>query len=246
MRTLKESANTSPCITEYITEFSSALRMVKACYKSQNPNEIMEGQIESWTKTCDLLTEYSYFQYQHSNLGTTMTTTYASNNTFTSNSEYTWKKAPVGTPKNMLPKECSHPGRKPAYKYSKETSPQSPNASGTTNSSTNKEERARMRRASSMTPRFKLGEELKKTSEEKLREKRKPLTQHPHTPPPDLHPAPSPNPTAPKMHKTLPRTSNGTRDYPHPASPTARVNDCPTNKKKKVLHVLPKCQGTAR
>jgi hypothetical protein len=40
------------------------------------------------------------------------------------------------------------------------------------------------------------------------------------------------NPTTPKTHETLPRTSNGTGDYPPQASPTARVNDCPTNKKK--------------
>jgi len=110
---------------------------------------------------------------------------------------------------------------------SKETSPQSPNASGTTNSSTNKEERVMSGRASSTTPPFKLGEELKKTSEEKLKEKRKPLTQQPYTPPPDLHLSPSPNPTIPKMHKTLPRTSNGTGD--HPRQP-----------------LLPKCQRTAR
>jgi hypothetical protein len=47
-----------------------------------------------------------------------------------------------------------------------------------------------------------------------------------------ITPLPNPkNPPAPS--KTTPRTSDGTGDYPPPASPTARVNECPTTKKKK-------------
>jgi hypothetical protein len=51
--------------TDYIAEFQDALRMVQAWYKSQPANDIMAGQIENWTQTCDLLTENQYFNEQH-------------------------------------------------------------------------------------------------------------------------------------------------------------------------------------
>jgi hypothetical protein len=176
-------------------------RMVKAWYKSQNPNEIMEGQIETWIKTCDLLTENSYLKQQQDwKLPTFQPWCHYDTHLFLQQYFYIQRRIHM-----EVCTSCSHPGRKPAFKCSKETSPQSPNASGTINSSTNKEERARSGRSSSMTPPFKLGEESKKTSEEKLREKRKPLTQQPHTPPSDL-----PKP------KALPGTSNGTGDSPPP------------------------------
>jgi hypothetical protein len=64
MQILKQQKHHPEHIASYIEEFQSALQMVHAWYKSQPPNETMESQIESWIRTCDLLTENQHFTEQ--------------------------------------------------------------------------------------------------------------------------------------------------------------------------------------
>jgi hypothetical protein len=51
-------------ITTYTAKFQDALQMLQTWYKSQPTNPTMEGQIESWIRTCKLHIKNQYFNEQ--------------------------------------------------------------------------------------------------------------------------------------------------------------------------------------
>jgi hypothetical protein len=166
-------------------------------------------------------------EYQPFNHGTTTIPICAYNSTSSSDSDWNQTSATNWRNSESRQEKCSPRGKRCASTCSREAPPLSPNACGITRLNTSRETRAENGKASSMTPRSKHGDMPKRATKEKRE-----TTQGRQTmvgkPPPTPH-----NLKNPQTKTTpIPRTSKGTRDYPPPASPIARVNECSTKKER--------------
>lgn len=200
-------------IPDYTKEYQTATHMVQALYKSQPANEIMQRQIYTWFKHVTYSPKTPIFvsrktgNFQPSSPGTTLTHTCASSNISSYTSGSTQMINPSWKNRNLQPTECSLPGKKCASECSKRTPSQSQNASGTTNSSTPKEEKTTYGEASFTAPLSKCGDTLVKkerttqvrADREKKATPEKPSAQQnpkPRKETPQLLPPPQPQPAS--------------------------------------------------